>query len=79
MVEGAPGESFETPLSDVSIFGCSIRRDATWIRPGRVLSLSLDGTAPIQAIVRWVSDGAAGMEFMREIPRERTEWHALLD
>lgn len=54
-------------LRDVSVFGCSLQSDAVWLRTGMFVSIGLSGDWTIQAIVRWVRDGRAGVEFLRPI------------
>ena len=72
------GENARVVIGDVSAHGCSVRCAAGWLRTGRFMSISLDDAPPLRAIVRWVRDGAAGLEFLRPIPLERAEWHALM-
>lgn len=54
-------------MRDVSIFGCALESDATWLRGGMFLSLVLAESWSIQALVRWVRGGRAGVEFLRPI------------
>ena len=73
------GESSEVSLADISTHGLRIKGDLTWLRAGQFVSIAIEPEPALQAIVRWVRDGEAGMEFLRPIPAERAEWHALID
>jgi len=73
------GASSEVELADVSTHGCCVRSEDAGLRIGRFVSVGLDEESMLQAVVRWVRDGAAGMEFLRPIPPERCEWYDLMD
>ncbi len=73
------GDIADADLKDISIFGCNIESEADWLQPGRFIAIRLDRTPPLQAIIRWARNGAAGLEFLREIPRDRQDWLALID
>jgi len=67
-------------LADVSLHGCCVSTAAGWLRQGSFVSIGLGEDLPmLAAIVRWVREGAAGMEFLRPVPSERIEWHDLID
>jgi hypothetical protein len=66
-------------LADVSLHGCCIRADADSLRQGAFVSIGLGAEPKIPAIVRWVRGNAAGMEFLRQVPIDRRDWHALID
>lgn len=66
-------------LADVSLHGCSIRTADDWLRPGSFVKVGFDEESMLGAIVRWVRDGAAGMEFIGPVPAERREWHAIAE
>jgi len=72
------GERAPVELADISLYGCAIRSDAEWLRVGGFISIGIGGKPWVQAIVRWIRGGQAGMEFIRPIPPERTEWHVLI-
>jgi len=72
------GEEVTVDLADVSLYGCAIRSDAEWLRVGGFISIGIGGKPWVQAIVRWIRNGQAGMEFIRPLPAERSEWHALI-
>ena len=72
------GENARVVIGDVSAHGCSVRSAAGWLRTGRFVSIGLDEAPPLRAIVRWVRDETAGLEFLRPIPLERAEWHDLM-
>ncbi|MFN3516700.1 MAG: PilZ domain-containing protein [Novosphingobium sp.] len=61
------GDRAKGSLRDVSVFGCSVQTAAGWLRTGMFITLGLSGDWTIQAIVRWVRDGRAGVEFLRAI------------
>ncbi len=73
------GESAKAMLVDVSTHGCCVKCAAEWVRTGAFVAIGIDDYPRLQAIVRWVRDDSAGMEFLRPIPAERREWHALMD
>lgn len=75
------GDETQAALVDVSTHGCCVKSDVPWLRAGSFLSIGIeeDEESRLQAIVRWVRDGSAGMEFLHPIPPERSEWHALMD
>ncbi|MCX7864651.1 MAG: PilZ domain-containing protein [Novosphingobium sp.] len=75
----SPDETIEVELADISMHGCCIKASAAGLRIGRFISIGIDGNPMLQAVIRWVRDGAAGMEFVRPIPSERIEWHALIE
>lgn len=78
-LHSSDGQKEKILIADVSIHGCSIRTEATWLRVGRFVAVSVDGGTKQDAIVRWVRDGAAGMEFLRPIPSNARVWADLLD
>ena len=51
--------------------------EAAWLKAGSFVSIAVGDNPALQAIVRWVRHDAAGTEFLRSIPPERTEWHKL--
>jgi PilZ domain len=78
-LENAHGDSATVLLAEVSLHGCRIRADQPWLRTGAFVAISLAEGPGLQAIVRWVRDGAAGMEFLRPIPDHCSQWHELMD
>ena len=68
----------EATVRDISTHGCSIRSDADWLRLGGFLSLEVEADAAIMGIVRWVRDGAAGIEFLRPLQAGQPAWDALI-
>ena len=78
-IANAAGETQGVALADVSEHGCAIRGEAGWLRTGGFVAIRLGDEPPLQGIVRWIRDGAAGMEFLRPIPPDRVEWHDLLN
>lgn len=73
------GDSASVSLLDLSTHGCCVRGAAEWIRIGCFVSIALGEEPALQAIVRWVRDEAAGLEFLRPVPPERSEWFDLLE
>jgi hypothetical protein len=73
------GDEASVRLADVSSHGCSVKGEVPWLRPGSFVSIGFGEEPALRAIVRWMRGDAAGMEFLRPIPPERTEWHALID
>ncbi|PLK25689.1 PilZ domain-containing protein [Novosphingobium sp. TH158] len=61
-------------LRDISTLGCAIRSEADWVRTGGIVSISLGRGKPVDGIVRWTRDGAAGIEFLRPLTRDRQDW-----
>ncbi|MCB2079285.1 MAG: PilZ domain-containing protein [Novosphingobium sp.] len=78
-VESVRGDKADATLADVSTHGCAIKVEAEWLRIGGFVSIGLEDQPLLQAIVRWVRDGNAGMEFLRPVPPDRVEWHELMD
>lgn len=79
ILESSRGESAQVLLCEISMHGCRVKCDEAWLRTGAFVSIALEDEPPLQAIVRWNRDGAAGMEFLKPIPAERGEWRELLD
>ena len=79
MVRSSHGAETEGILVDISLLGCCIRSEAVWLKMGSFVSVSLEEEPALQAIVRWVRNGAVGMELLHRIPSERTEWLKWLD
>lgn len=77
-VTSSHGQSAAVTIANVSVHGCNIAGDAAWLRLGGFVSLGLASGAPMQAIVRWVRDGSAGLEFLRPVPPGHAEWHELI-
>jgi hypothetical protein len=67
MVLSSHGDRSKALVCDVSVHGCSLKTDSTWMRMGQFISLRLSSDWTIQAIVRWVRDERAGIEFLRPI------------
>ncbi|MCT2400578.1 PilZ domain-containing protein [Novosphingobium mangrovi (ex Huang et al. 2023)] len=79
IIETSQGRRHPVLLADVSLHGCSVQTDAETVRQGAFVSIGLYGEPMLPAIVRWVRGKAAGMEFLRSVPPDRTEWHELMD
>lgn len=78
-LKSAQGDSDDVQLIDASMHGCSVQCDAGWLRIGRFVSISIEERPALEAVIRWLRDGTAGMEFLRPIPPDREEWQDLLD
>ncbi len=78
-IENARGDSAKVLLAEVSMHGCRIQADQAWLRVGGFVAIRIENGEALPAIVRWVREGAAGMEFLRPIPAEYSEWHDLMD
>lgn len=79
MLLSSLSERADVHLADVSTHGCNIRGEAGWLRAGAFVSIALADEPPLRAIVRWVRDGKAGMEFILPVPPVRREWQDLID
>jgi hypothetical protein len=66
-IRSSNGERCRARVRDVSVFGCSLACDATWLRTGMFVTVQLTGDWSIQAIVRWAREGMGGVEFLRPI------------
>jgi hypothetical protein len=78
-LRSASGAMADVRLADVSTHGCNVKGDVSWMRTGAFVSIGFEDEPPLGAIVRWARDGAAGMEFLKPVPPERKEWHALIN
>jgi len=79
VLQFSDGAGGDVELADISMHGCSVRSETEDLRIGRFVSIGIDAEPMLQAVIRWVRDGTAGMEFLRPIPPERDEWHELMD
>lgn len=78
-VTSSHGQSTAMTIANISVHGCNIAGDAAWLRLGSFVTVSLNaGGEAMQAIVRWVRDGSAGLEFLRPVPPGHAEWHELI-
>lgn len=73
IVKSSHGERAKAVIRDVSIYGCSLVTDASWMRVGSVVAIALSVERSIQAIVRWSRGGVSGVEFLRPIPDAEAE------
>lgn len=67
LVQSSHGDRTKARLRDISVYGCNVISEAEWLRLGIFVAIRLEGGQAIQAIVRWVRDGACGVEFLRPI------------
>ena len=79
LVSSTSGQDATARIGDASTHGCSLVIDAEWLRAGRFVALRLDDADPLQAVVRWVRDGRAGLEFLRPLPPVPGPWQDLAD
>ena len=77
-VSSSHGQSAAMTIANISVHGCNITGEPAWLRLGGFVTVSLPKGEPMQAIVRWVRDGSAGLEFLRPVPPGHTEWHELI-
>lgn len=54
----------------IGMHGCELRASAELFRVGRVIGLEFASGFQITAIVRWVENGAAGVDFARALPAD---------
>ena len=73
------GDEESVWLGDASTHGCSVRCEAEWLRTGRFVTVALGADEPVQAVVRWVREGVAGLEFLRPVPATMSEWKRLIE
>lgn len=78
-VRSSQGDEAVVRIADVSTHGCSVRGDLPWLRNGAFVAIGLGDGPALSAIVRWMRDGSAGMEFLRPVPSDRTEWQMLIN
>ncbi len=78
-LETTHGDGVDVRVSEVSLHGCRIKGDVSCIRTGTFVAISAEGGRKLRAIIRWVREDTAGMEFLRPVPAECTEWHDLMD
>ncbi len=67
LVLSSQGDRSKALVCDVSVHGCCLETDSAWMRMGQFITLRLSSDWTIQAIVRWVRDEHAGIEFLRPI------------
>jgi hypothetical protein len=73
------GKAASALLVDISRHGACVRSDAAWLRPGSFIKIAIAEDDRLEAVVRWVRDGAAGMEFLNPVSADREAWLALMD
>lgn len=66
-------------IAEISLHGCRVSGDHSDLRAGMFVSIALGDETPLEAIVRWVRESDAGMEFLWPISPDRREWHDLVD
>lgn len=68
LVTSSHGDRAKAQLRDISIYGCNLISDETWLRTGMFISIRLNPERTVQAIVRWARNDTCGVEFLRPIP-----------
>jgi len=66
-IASAQGPETAVMIRDISTHGCSLGPCADWMKPGGFVCLRPSGEAAVTGIVRWIRDGAAGIEFVRPL------------
>jgi hypothetical protein len=67
------GEPVAVMLRDISEGGCRFPAGNAKLRAGMPLQISVAGTAPLSAKVRWAEDGEIGVNFDRPLAPEMVE------
>lgn len=73
LVQSSHGDRETARLNDISPFGCNILCEAEWLRLGGFIAIRPNDKVVVQAIVRWVRDGACGVEFLRPLAHDDFE------
>lgn len=68
------GDTSNGFLSDVSTNGCCFLSESQILRIGQFVSIAPEEGKPVQAIVRWIRDSKAGMEFLRPLGPDHEDW-----
>ena len=68
LVTSSHGDRAKAVLRDISIYGCNLVTEATWLRMGMFIGIRLNPERTVQAIVRWAREDTCGVEFLRPIP-----------
>lgn len=78
-VRSSRGEEARMTIANISVHGCNITGEAAWLRQGGFVTVELGDGEAMSAIVRWVRDASAGLEFARPVPAGHGAWHELID
>jgi hypothetical protein len=78
-ISSLDGASVGGAIGDVSAHGCSVQCAADWLQSGRFVSIGIAQGPALPAVVRWVREGLAGLEFLHAVPSHRGDWRALMD
>ena len=54
-------------IADLSRHGCCLEGDCASLRPGQFISIKIGKLDRLPALVRWVDEGRAGVEFTRAL------------
>lgn len=77
-ISSAQGETAPVMIGETSLHGCCVQCASGWLRPGRFVSIGIEDSAPLQAVVRWVREDRAGLDFLQAVPAHRDHWQALI-
>lgn len=66
-------------LVDISLHGACIRSDAPWLRIGSFIKIAIADDDRLEGVVRWMRDGAVGLEFLSPVGNDRETWLALME
>ncbi len=78
-IGSSSSQTSEATIRDASTHGCRINSDASWLRLGAIISIRLEDDAGVMGIVRWVRDGAAGVEFLQPLTPGQDAWESLFE
>ncbi|WP_295638949.1 PilZ domain-containing protein [Novosphingobium sp.] len=62
-------------IADLSRHGCCLDGDCKALRPGQFISIKIGKIERLAAIVRWVDEDRAGVEFTRALQPQAFEYH----
>lgn len=63
----SPRGEIAAKFRDISIQGCSVSYSIGELRLGQFIQIGMNDLAPVSGIVRWVSNGTCGIEFLSPI------------
>lgn len=63
------------PITVLDVSQSGLKAIAQFLRPGEELTVQVEGLSPRRAVVRWVQNGTAGLNFMRPLKfDELADW-----
>lgn len=60
----SPRGEIAARIKDISIQGCAVSYSIGEMRLGQFIQIGMNDLKPVSGIVRWVSDGTCGIEFL---------------